>query len=61
MHKFGLYRYLGHGRFVGGVGGSKRKRPNDVVGEQIDMFVAPNRYILYYFPILRSGKHRSLH
>ena len=25
----------------GGVGGSKRKRPNDVVGEKIDMFVAP--------------------
>ena len=42
MHKFRLYRYLGHGRFVGGgVGGSKRKRPNDVVGEKIDMFVAP--------------------
>ena len=28
--------------FCGGVGGSKRKRPNDVVGEKIDMFVAPN-------------------
>ena len=43
MHKFLLYRYLCHGRFVGGggVGGSKRKRPNDVVGEKIDMFVAP--------------------
>ena len=27
---------------MGGVGGSKRKRPNDVVGEKIDMFVAPN-------------------
>ena len=26
----------------GGRGGSKRKRPNDVVGEKIDMFVAPN-------------------
>ena len=26
----------------GGVGGSKRKRPNDVVGEKIDMFVSPN-------------------
>ena len=25
----------------GGVGGSKRKRPHDVVGEKIDMFVAP--------------------
>ena len=25
----------------GGVGGSKRKRRNDVVGEKIDMFVAP--------------------
>ena len=43
MHKFRLYRYLGHGRFVGGRGGSKRKRPNDVVGEKIDMFVAPYR------------------
>ena len=41
MHKFHLYRYLGHGRFVGGVGGSIRKRPNDVFGEKIDMFVAP--------------------
>ena len=42
MDKFRLYRYLGHGRFVGGGrGGSKRKRPNDVVGEKIDMFVAP--------------------
>ena len=40
MHKFRLYRYLGHGRFVGVGGGSKRKRPNDVVGEKIDMFVA---------------------
>ena len=28
----------------GGVGGSKRKRPNDVVGEKIDMFVAPEIY-----------------
>ena len=28
----------------GGRGGSKRKRPNDVVGEKIDMLVAP--YIL---------------
>ena len=26
----------------GGRGGSKRKRPNDVVEEKIDMFVAPN-------------------
>ena len=25
----------------GGVGESKRKRPNDMVGEKIDMFVAP--------------------
>ena len=25
----------------GGRGGSKRKRPNDIVGEKIDMFVAP--------------------
>ena len=24
-----------------GVGGSKRKRPDDIVGEKIDMFVAP--------------------
>ena len=28
-----------------GVGGSKRKRPNDVVGEKIDMFVAPNWFV----------------
>ena len=42
MHKLCLYRYLGHRRFVGGgVGGSKRKRPNDVVGEKTDMFFAP--------------------
>ena len=40
MHKFRLYRYLGHGRIVEGGRGSKRKRPNDV-GEKIDMFVAP--------------------
>ena len=29
---------------MGGRGGSKRKRPNDVVGEKIDMFVAPKRF-----------------
>ena len=58
MHKFRLYRYLGHGRFVGG---SKRKRPNDVVGEKIDMFVAlkctysAETFRLLVF-ILQSGK-----
>ena len=41
MYKFCLYRYLGHGRFVEGGRGSKQKRPSDVAGEKIDMFVAP--------------------
>ena len=35
---------------LGGRGGSKRKRPNDVVGEKIDMFVAPNLFLTELYP-----------
>ena len=40
----------------GGYGGSKRKRPNDVVGEKIYMFVAPKTSLLFRFGVIYSNR-----